>query len=67
MHDGKNFDKLFDMLGYNNVPKEYGGSREYDMMTLGGEVESSTEKLYEFIKSKWETLQKLQKYRKIVK
>lgn len=67
MHDGKNFDKLFDFLGYENVPKEYGGHRDYDVLTWGGEVDSSAEILYEFIKSKWDSIQKVQKYRKNVK
>lgn len=66
IHDGKNNDKLFDMLGYENVPKEYGGHRDYDLLTWGGEVESSTDRLYEFIKSKWDTIKKVQSYRKVI-
>lgn len=67
MHDGKNFDKLFDMLGYENLPKEYGGQRDYDLMTWGGEVDSSADNLFEFIKNKWDIIQKVQRYKKVIK
>uniref|UniRef100_T1GBZ6 CRAL-TRIO domain-containing protein n=1 Tax=Megaselia scalaris TaxID=36166 RepID=T1GBZ6_MEGSC len=66
IHDGKRFDKLYDVLGYANVPKEYGGPTDYDLLTFGGEVQSSAQQLFEFIKNKWAVILKVQSYRKIL-
>ncbi|XP_053958361.1 retinaldehyde-binding protein 1 [Anastrepha ludens] len=55
IHDGKNFDKLRNMVGYENLPAEYGGPKENEL---------DVNILYEHLSRHSEYLLKLQNYRK---
>ncbi|XP_067625367.1 retinaldehyde-binding protein 1 [Eurosta solidaginis] len=55
IHDGKKFDKLRNMVGYDNLPAEYGGPKENEL---------DVNMLYEHLVRHSEYLTKLQSYRR---